>query len=643
MEKQGEPIKRAEAADRYDSLPGYLKVVFITFSTIGMGVAVFFMFNLTIEGQPLLTYSYYYLLIALFVPCGYLIIPASKKNPRIQWYDLGLAALTFGITFYFFLKAKAIMLVGWYPPTTTQFILGLVLGILILELVRRINIIYTIICLIIGTIPLYAEHLPGVLSGLGYSWQEIIGHYTFGGEGLIGLPTRVMGEYVIGFVMFAGILIASGAGSFFLNLALAVLGRYRGGPAKVAVVGSGFFGSLSGSPISNIAATGSFTIPAMKRLGYPPHYAGAIEACASTGGIIMPPVMGATAFIMAVLLDIPYATIMVAAAIPAIFYYFGLLIQVDAHAAKTELRGTPREEIPSVLSTLKKGWVFIFVLVFLVWGLAYMRWEAQTPFYAMGLMILLSFTNKETMMTPKRFAETLAASGRLITQTMAILLPVGFIVGGLLITGTSTSLTAGLIRMAGENVFLILIMGAVICYILGMAGVVTPAYIFLALTMAPAVTQIAGLNTMAVHLFILYYAVVGGITPPVAIASFFAATMAGAPAMKTAFTSMRLGVVLYFIPFFFVLNPSLVLQVSLLDTLYWFILGLLGIFLIAEGLEGYLHKLGKLRLYERLLLVIAGLLVAYAEWTITIIGVALALFTIGIIALRRKLVMGSRV
>ncbi len=602
-----------------------------------MGAAVFFMFNFTIEGQPLLTYSYFYLLIALFGACGYLLLPSSQKNPRIQWYDLMLAALTFGTSFYFFLNAAEIMLVGWYPPTTTHFILGLILCSLVLELVRRINIIYTIICLVVGTMPLYAQHLPGVLAGFGYSWQEMIGNYAFGGEGLIGLPTKVMGEYVIGFVMFAGILIASGAGSFFLNLALALLGRFRGGPAKVAVVGSGFFGSLSGSSISNIAATGSFTIPAMKRLGYPAHYAGAIEACASTGGIIMPPVMGATAFVMAVLLNIPYATIMIAAAIPAIFYYFGLLIQVDAYAVKAGLRGMPRDEIPSLLSTLKKGWVFIFVLIFLVWGLAYMRWEAITPFYAMGLMILLSFTNKETRMTPKRLLETLSVTGRLITQTMAILLPIGFIVGGLLITGTSTSLTAGLIRMAGENVLLILIMGAVICYILGMAGVVTPAYIFLAVTMAPAVIQVAGLNIMAVHLFIIYYTVVAGITPPVAIGAFFAAAMAGAPPMKTAVMSMRLGVVIYLIPFFFVFNPSLLLQGSGMETLYWFILGLLGIFFIAEGMEGYLLKLGKLRLYERPLLVIAGLLFAYPELTTTIIGTALALLAIGIIALRKKL------
>ncbi|GAJ10219.1 unnamed protein product, partial [marine sediment metagenome] len=189
--------------------------------------------------------------------------------------------------------------------------------------------------------------------------------FAFGKGGMLGLPAQVMGELLIGFLIFAGMLMASEAGKFFLTLALCLLGRFRGGPAKVAVLASGFFGSLSGASMANVATTGSITIPAMKRLGYPPHYAGAIEAVASTGGIIMPPVMGAVAFLMTVITGIPYTVIIVAAVIPAILYYYGLLVQVDAYAARAGLRGLPREEIPPLLTTLKEGWPFIIVFIFL--------------------------------------------------------------------------------------------------------------------------------------------------------------------------------------------------------------------------------------------------------------------------------------
>src|SRR5690606_21444611 len=223
-----------------------------------------------------------------------------------------------------------------------------------------------------------------------------------------------------------------------------IFGRYRGGPAKVSVVASAFFGSLSGSIFSNIAGTGAITIPTMKRIGYPPHYAGAIEACASTGGVVMPPVMGAIAFVMAITLGVDYAVVMVAAIIPSLLYYFGLLLQVDAYAARNNLRGLPRDQLPKAGRVLLRGWPFLLVLIFLVWGLLYKRWEYYAPWYACVLMIALSFLNRSTWMTPRRLWDTIRQVGILVTQTAAIILPIAFVVSGMTITGVTGSITSGL-------------------------------------------------------------------------------------------------------------------------------------------------------------------------------------------------------
>ena len=394
----------------------------------------------------------------------------------------------------------------------------------------------------------------------------------------------------------------------------------------MAVVSSGFFGSLSGSVFANIVSTGSITIPAMKRLGYPPHYAAAIEACASAGGMLMPPVMGTVAFVMCAFLNIPYATVVTAAFIPSILYYIGLLMQVDGYAAKVGLSAMPAEEIPSLRKTLKDGWPFIFVFFFLLWGLIYMRWEALTPFYASGLLVLLSFARKETILTPRRIIKVLVIVGNMISMAMAIILPIGFIICGLLITGVSVALTSGIIFLGKGNLLFILLLGVLACYLMGMAGMISPAYIFLAISLAPAAIKAGGLNELAVHLFIAYYAMLAVLTPPVAAGAFLAATLAGSSPMRTAVLSMRLGFVKYVIPFFFLFQPALILQGSLLEALYYFVPCLLGVLLIAAGLEGYLVLVGTIGWVARSFFVITGILIAFPEWKTTIIGAALGFF-----------------
>jgi len=612
-----------EETSRYDVLPKPVKIFFLVATAFGVGLAVYYIFGLSIGG--LIFYydaEYYYLLFGIFGSCVFLIRPENRK---LQWYDLVLSGLMLGMCIHFFLHAREMMLVGWIPASTFNLALACIFLLISLEAARRVvGPAFPAVVAIIGLYPLVASHMPGVFEGISYSFGKTVSAYVFGGEGLIGIPGSVMGGILIGFLVLVGVLLAAGAGEFFLNVAVALFGKYRGGPAKVAVVASGFFGSLSGSIFANVVATGSVTIPAMKRMGYPPHYAGAIEACASTGGPIMPPVMGAVAFIMCVILDMPYHFIIAAAAVPAILYYFGLLAQVDAYAARVGLKGLPEEELPSLWGAMKKGWPFVIVFVFLIWGLVYMRWEFLTPFYASVLLLLLSFFSRETMMTPKRLVNTLVTIGKVVSMVAGIFLPVGIMMAATTMTGVGSAFTSGAVGLGGGSMLLVMALGVIACYLMGMAGMGVLAYIFLAVTLAPAIILMGGLNTLAVHLFILYVANTSAITPPVAGAAFLAASLAGADGMKTALTSMRLGIVIYFIPFFFVFNPALILEGPILETLYLFILCLLGILFIAAALEGYLLKVGELELWARPLLGLGGFLIAFPNWTTTVIGAALA-------------------
>jgi len=625
----GERKKRQQDI-RYDSLPLPFKIYFNVAVFAGVLLGVYYIFGLNIRGIVLLDAQYYYLFFALFGSAAYLVLPEQKKA---SWYDYVLTGLYLGLGVYFFLNARQIALVGWIPATDLNIVLALIFIALLLEGCRRGagGMAWPIVAILFGIYPLVAGHFPGVFQGMTQPFREVISYYAFGGDGILGIPGQVMCGILLGFLVFAGFLIETGAGNFFLDAAYALFGKYRGGPAKVAVVSSGFFGSLSGSIAANIVSTGSITIPAMKRLGYPARYAGALEACASTGGVLMPPVMGATAFIMAAMLETPYHTIMLAAAVPSILYYFGLLVQADAYAAKMGMKGLPKEELPHFWRVMRTGWPFLFVLVFLIWGLLIMEWEYLTPFYASILLIFLSFTSKKTMMTPGKFHRAMLMAGKLVTRTLIIILPAGILISAISITGVGAAFTSGAVSLGGGSLVMIMIIGVLACYAMGMAGMLVTAYIFLAVTMAPAIIEIGGLNEIAVHLFIMYYSMLSFITPPVASGAFIGAAIAQGSPIQTAFTSMRLGVVIYFVPFFFVFNPALILQGPLFETFYLFIFCLIGILILASGMEGYLIGLGKLSWWSRLLFIVGGFMIALPGFKSTIMGAVLSAIIVGII------------
>ncbi len=623
---------------RFYALPKPLKVICLVLWGLGLVAFVFYMWGFSIRNWILEEYLYYYILYLTFGTCVFLCLPMRKKHKlRIPWYDMALAALIFGICLYYVLNAHSITRDLWLPPPSTlALVLPIITIVMALEGTRRMAGPFLVsVVIIVGTFPLYSEYMPGFLYGVGQNFQHIAAQFAYGRLGMLGLPAQTTGTILIGFLMFAGVLIASGAGTFFLNFALALMGKFRGGPAKVAVLASGFFGSLSGSTISNIVATGSVTIPAMKRIGYPSHYAAAIEAVASSGGTIMPPVMGSIAFLMSILTDIPYTLIMIAAFIPALLYYWGLLVQVDSYAARVGLKGLPKEDIPSLWKTLKEGWVFIFVIFFLVFALVYMRWEARSPVYASALMILLSYTNRKTWMTPRKLLDVLVTIGSLVTYVMAVLFSIALLLLGVQITGTMTAITAQIVMLGAENLVLILLMAMLICYILGMVGMALLPYIVMAVTVIPAIAAATAVPVLAIHLFVIFFLMSGMITPPVCVGAFTAAALANAPPMKTGYTAMRLAVVLYFIPWFFVFKPALILDGPITETIRYGIFAVVGIWLIASGLEGYLIRIGRLDMWARPLLMIGGFLIAFPEWMTTIIGAAFTVLIVAILFIRK--------
>ncbi|WP_375176052.1 TRAP transporter permease [Pseudooceanicola sp.] len=631
------------AADQQDQMPqsevtrlgdlsSYKSIAFILLCSCGLAMGIAYAFGIPIFGTRLLEGQYYWFFIGIFTAAAFIALPARTGQTNLPIYDIAAAVLALGISMWFSTHAWDIVQAGWVNIPG-----GIILWLLMLEMARRSGgIPFLLVVLLLGLYPIIADRFPGLLMGIPYDFDRMIEAHVFRHEGMMGITTKIVAEIILGFLVFAGVLIATGAGEFFIDLANAGFGKYRGGPAKVSIVASGFFGSLSGSIFSNIAGTGSITIPTMKRVGYPPHYAGAIEACASTGGVVMPPVMGAIAFVMAITIGVDYATVMVAAILPSLLFYFGLMLQVDAYAARKGLTGASQDQLPSARAVLLRGWPFLSVLVFLVWGLLYMRWEYYAPWYACAMMIALSFLRRDTMMTPRRLIETLRQIGILVTQTAAIILPIAFVVSALTITGVTGSVTSGLVALGGDNVYLIIALGVLACFIMGMAGLAIVAYIFLAVTLAPAIIKIGGLNEVAVHFFIIYYAMLSVITPPVGAAAFLAATIAGAKPMKTSFTAMRLGVVIYFVPLFFLFQPALVLQGDLTPLIYVLPSIIIGIILLSGGLEGYLLGVGHVRRVLRLPLAAAGFAFSFPGLMTTLIGGAVSAGLVALIWMNNK-------
>jgi TRAP transporter 4TM/12TM fusion protein len=558
---------------------------------------------------------YAYALMALLLPVAFALFP-PWRGARLVW-DTPLLIAAALLPGWLFLHAEQALDEGWEfaaPQTAVWVSAGL--WLLMLEAVRRTAgwVLFVLVTLF-SVYPAFADRAPGVLAGLAMPPDVVAAYHALGTESLLGLPFRAFAELVIGFLVFGVALQHTGGGRLFIDLAFALLGRVRGGPAKVAIVASGLMGSMSGSVITNVLTTGQLTIPTMMRNGVRPDYAAGVEACASTGGVLLPPIMGSTAFVMATFLAVPYADVATAAAIPALLFFFGLFVQVDAYAAREGLSGAEAEELPKVGATLKRGWYHLGAFATLIFLLLVLQREAVAPWLATGVLLVL---NQIAPQERWRLADAGAfciATGRLLAELLVVLSGVGLIVGALSLTGLSGTLVNELLFLSGGSTLALLLMGAATSFLLGIGLTVTAAYIFLAIVLAPALIQ-GGLAPMAVHLFILYWGMLSFITPPVALGAFAASAIANASPLKTGFTAMRLGSVVYFIPFFFVIDPALVLDGSVGEVLSATAQALIGVVLIAGALQGHLLGYGPLTAATpvgvpvRTALVLAGLLIA---------------------------------
>jgi TRAP transporter 4TM/12TM fusion protein len=564
--------------------------------------------------------QFFYTVVALMLPLVFILWPISRHaaRDRVPWYDILLFLASVGICGFFVVSAEQILDEGWeYAAPQYAVVMSFLFWATVLESIRRAGGLP--IAIIVGfasLYPIFADVMPGPIQGFPSTPPQTAIYLAMSREGIMGIPLQAFANLVIGFLLFGVALQKTGGGKFFINLAFALLGHVRGGPAKVAVFSSGLMGSMSGSVITNVMTTGVMSIPAMRRVGFSKSYAAGVEACASTGGVLMPPVMGATAFIMAAFLNIPYGTIALAAVVPSVLYFLGLFIQIDAYAARHDLKGLPADELPSLKTTLKEGWYFIFVFALLIWLLFFLRQEATAPFYAAALLLVINQVLPYQRWGWQDVKDFFFDAGKLFAELIAILAGVGLLVGALSVTGLSGTIANDLIFLAGGNILVLLMMGAVTSFILGIGMTVTAAYIFLAVALAPALINGGGMDPLAVHLFILYWGMLSFITPPVALGAFAAATVAGARAMETGVQAMRLGSVIYFIPFLFVLNPALIFQGEWTEVLVVILQALAGVVLIAGSMQGWLLGVGNLAASGvlqwpvRLALIVGGLLLA---------------------------------
>jgi TRAP transporter 4TM/12TM fusion protein len=593
-----EPVSDPETA-RYRKLSAPWRGVLIAVALAAIALALNQIMNLGFfVGKVMLDTQYLYVLCALLAGCVFILVPANKHARRdgVPWYDAALFAANIAVFGYYAFNAHRIISEGWEFAAPEQAVWVAYVGwAVLLEATRRAGGTAVFVVVAFFSIyPVIAGHMPGPISGLPQPFSTTAAYHFASSESVLGIPTRAFGELVIGFVMFGAVLQYTGAAHFFNNIAFAMFGGVRGGPAKVSIFASGLMGSVSGSVVSNVLTTGVVTIPAMKRIGFSPAYAGGVEACASTGGVLMPPVMGATAFVMASFLGVPYITVALAALVPSLLFYLGLFVQIDGYAARRGLKGLPREELPSIGKTFAEGWHYIIVFVLLVWMLLVMQQEAIAPFYATALLLVINQFSKRYALSWKKLGTLIEGIAGALGELAALLAGVGLIIGALSVTGLAGTLANDLVYIAGNNIYVLLVMGAITSFIFGMGMTITACYIFLAIVLAPPLVA-AGFDPVAVHLFMMYWGMVSFITPPVAIASFVAAGIARAAPMAVGLQSVRLGSVMYFVPFFFVLNPALILRGTTQDIVIVVGTAVLGIVLIASALEGYLLGVGALR------------------------------------------------
>ncbi|MEX0730738.1 MAG: TRAP transporter fused permease subunit [Aquisalimonadaceae bacterium] len=548
-------------------------------------------------GSSMWDNRFLYVTMLLLLPPVFVVAPGIHERALpAKVLDIALAIGAFALILLWVIHARDMSASAWeFAAPAWTMPLTVVTWLLVLEATRRTGgTAVALIALLMSLYPVVADLMPGPIAGFSQGFSDTLAYHVFSMESVLGVPLAAFANLVIGFVVFGVALRFSGASDFFNNLAFFLFGGVRGGAAKVSIFASGAMGSMSGSVVSNVISTGSITIPVMTRTGFSRVHAAAIEACASTGGVMAPPVMGAAAFVMATFLSVPYYEVALAALVPSLLFYFGLFLQVDAYAAKAKLKGLPREELPELGQTLRAGWRYFIAFAVLIYFILQPGQEAGAPFYATVVLGALELVASRGRISWPHLLNFLSETGHALATLGAMLAGVGLIVGGLVLSGLAGTLANDLVFIAGKSTLALLLMGAVTSFLFGMGMTMVAAYIFLALVLAPALVQGSGLDPLAVHMFILYWGMVSFITPPVAIGAYAAATLAKVSPMKVGLESVRFGAVIYFVPFLFVLNPDLLFRGEFLAGIEALAYSAVAVALAAAGLQGWLLGVGAL-------------------------------------------------
>jgi TRAP transporter 4TM/12TM fusion protein len=575
--------------------------------------------------QPLMHYAIH---LALMLMLGYLVYTPCAGCDKKRFaapFDVFMAVVAIASGFYYASQ------VGWYIdrwPMVDELgmadvVAGIAIVLLVLEATRRtMGKVLPIIALLFLGYALFGHYMPGFLYHREIAAVDVLDQLVFTINGVYSSPIAVAATFVYLFVLFGSFFANSGAGDFFYKFSMAVAGRYPGGAAKVAIVASALFGTINGSPTANVVTTGSFTIPMMKRIGYPPLFAGSVEAVASTGGGMLPPIMGTAAFLMVEMAGIPYAEIALAAALPGIVYYLALGFMVHFRAKKEGLSGVDPKELPPLGKTLREGFQFMIPLVVLVVMLFAGYTPSLTAVAGIVAVVIVSWMRKDTRMGLAKILKALedgAVSSIVITLSCAI---AGVVIGGLMTTGLSGKIASLIMTVGGETQFIALLMTAALCTLLGMGMPVAAAYALTAALAVPSLYKL-GIPPMAAHLFVVYFATLSAITPPVAVAAYAAAGIAEADASKIGWTAVRLGAVSFIVPFIFVYDQGLLISAATIGpgTLWIICTSILGCYALSAASEGWLT--GPLRHWQRAVLLVAGLMTLYPEKFTDLVGIGL--------------------
>jgi TRAP transporter 4TM/12TM fusion protein len=559
------------------------------------------------------------LLMALLSPVAFFSLKKGDDTRGESIFNILLAVMIMAVNIY--------VMVVWEDRVfksgeilTSDVVVGTILVILILIATQKTN--GTSLTVTAGLFLVYAllgPYFPSFLAHRGESWSRLVNFLMMSTDGIYGIPMDVASTYIIVFIVFGAFMEALGGGQWFVEVAYSLAGRFRGGPAKAAIFGSACMGAITGSPPASVATIGTFTIPLMKKVGYPPTVAGAIEAVASTGGLFTPPVMGAGAFIMAQYLNMPYWNVCIAAIVPAVLYYLSLMFVADARAVKGNLVGLPREELPSFWKAMKArghlGIPVLFLVVSIASGFSPMR----AAFWSIVIMIAVSFFSRLTRPTPAKILSALEAGAKQAIQIVITCAAAGIIVGVFLITGLGAKLTYTLIAFAQGDLFWAAFWSMVIANILGLPLPATAVYLILVTILVPVLTKV-GAVPIAAHLFIWIYASIGAITPPVAIAAYCAAAIAQTNPDKTGWLAFRFGIPAFIIPFMFIWNPAVILQGTPIDIIIAVTAEVIGVMCLVGAMEGYLFAY--LGIAARCIIGVAAGFMMYPKPATQLIGVA---------------------